>query len=198
MSNKPTLGEGEVNTSSRRQLWASKNHDANTLRLLDEDARYFLQQSVSTPCLSTIARAEGAYIEDTQGRRFLDFHGNNVHHIGYGNPRLKAAITRQMDELPFAPRRFACEPSTALARKLSEIAPGTLSKTLFTTGGSSAVEVALKIARAATGRHKTISFWDSFHGAGFGASSVGGEQMFRSHAIGPLLSGTEHVAPFAC
>ncbi|MFT7214943.1 MAG: 4-aminobutyrate aminotransferase, partial [Granulosicoccus sp.] len=41
-------------------------------------------------------------------------------------------------------------------------------------------------------------FWDSFHGAGFGASSVGGEQMFRSHAIGPLLSGTEHVAPFAC
>lgn len=198
MSNKPTLGEGEINTSSRRKLWAGKNHDANTLRLLDEDAKYFLQQSVSTPCLSTIARAEGAYIEDTQGRRFLDFHGNNVHHIGYGHPRLKAAISRQMDELPFAPRRFACEPATALARKLSEIAPGELSKTLFTTGGSSAVEVALKIARAATGRHKTVSFWDSFHGAGFGASSVGGEQMFRSHAIGPLLSGTEHVAPFAC
>jgi 4-aminobutyrate aminotransferase len=198
MSNTPTLGEGEINTSSRRQLWARKNHDANTLRLLDEDARYFLQQSVSTPCLSTIARADGAYIEDTQGRRFLDFHGNNVHHIGYGHPRLKAAINRQMDELPFAPRRFACEPATALARKLSEIAPGELSKTLFTTGGSSAVEVALKIARAATGRHKTVSFWDSFHGAGFGASSVGGEQMFRSHAIGPLLSGTEHVAPFAC
>lgn len=198
MSNKPTLGEGEINTSSRRQLWASKNHDADTLRLLDEDARYFLQQSVSTPCLSTIAHAEGAYIVDTQGRRFLDFHGNNVHHIGYGHPRLKAAISRQMDELPFAPRRFACEPATALARKLSEIAPGELSKTLFTTGGSSAVEVALKIARAATGRHKTVSFWDSFHGAGFGASSVGGEQMFRSHAIGPLLSGTEHVAPFAC
>ncbi|MFT5044910.1 MAG: 4-aminobutyrate aminotransferase [Porticoccaceae bacterium] len=198
MSNKPTLGESEVNTSPRRQLWASQNHDANTLRLLDEDARYFLQQSVSTPCLSTIARAEGAYIEDTQGRRFLDFHGNNVHHIGYGHPRLKAAIARQMDELPFAPRRFACEPATALARKLSDIAPGDLSKTLFTTGGSAAVEVALKIARAATGRHKTVSFWDSFHGAGFGASSVGGEQMFRSHAIGPLLSGTEHVAPFAC
>ena len=168
------------------------------MRLLDEDAKYFLHQSVSTPCLSTIARAEGAYIEDTQGRKFLDFHGNNVHHIGYGHPRLKAAIAKQMDELPFAPRRFACEPATALARKLSEIAPGNLSKTLFTTGGSSAVEVALKIARAATGRHKTVSFWDSFHGAGFGASSVGGEQMFRSHAIGPFLSGTEHVAPFAC
>jgi len=198
MSNSPSLGESEVNTSSRRQRWADAAHNESTQQRLADDARYFLHQSVSTPCLSTIARAEGAYIEDTQGRRYLDFHGNNVHHIGYGHPKLKAAISQQMDELPFAPRRFACEPATALAKKLSEIAPGELSKVLFTTGGSSAVEVAMKIARAATGRHKTISFWDAFHGAGFGAASVGGEQMFRSHAIGPLLSGTQHVAPFAC
>lgn len=198
MKAKPALGESEVNTSSRRQAWADRNHDAATRQALDEDAKYFLHQSVSTPCLSTIARAEGAYIEDTQGRRYLDFHGNNVHHIGYGHPELKAAISRQMDELPFAPRRFACEPATQLARKLGDIAPGNLSKVLFTTGGSSAVEVAMKIARAATGRHKTISFWDAFHGAGFGAASISGEQMFRSHAIGPLLSGAQQVAPFAC
>ena len=56
----------------------------------------------------------------------------------------------------------------------------------------------LKIARAATGRFKTISFWDSFHGAGFGAASVGGEATFRSHIAGPLMTGCEHVAPFAC
>jgi 4-aminobutyrate aminotransferase len=166
--------------------------------LLDEDARLFLHQSVSTPCLSAIARAEGAWIEDMQGRRYLDFHGNNVHHIGYGHPKLKAAIAEQMDALPFAPRRFACQPAVDLAAKLAEIAPGDLSKVLFTTGGSDAVEVALKIARAATGRHKTISFWDAFHGAGFGAASVGGEQLFRSHLAGPLMTGTEHVAPFAC
>ena len=195
----PTQSEGEINTSARRADWAARNHDAATRRQLDEDARYFLHQSVSTPCLSTIAKAEGIYIEDTQGRRYLDFHGNNVHHIGYGHPRLKQAIARQMDELPFAPRRFACEPATALAKKLAEISPGDLSKMLFTTGGSDAVEVALKLARAATGRHKTVSFWDAFHGAGFGASSVGGEQLFRStRAVGPLLPGSEHVAPFAC
>jgi 4-aminobutyrate aminotransferase len=76
--------------------------------------------------------------------------------------------------------------------------PGDLGKVLFTTGGSDAIEVALKVARAATGRFKTISFWDAFHGAGFGASSVGGEQLFRSGPIGPLLTGTEHVAPFTC
>jgi 4-aminobutyrate aminotransferase len=69
---------------------------------------------------------------------------------------------------------------------------------LFATGGSDAVEIALKIARAATGRFKTVSFWDSFHGAGFGAAGIGGEALFRSGPIGPLLPGTEHVAPFAC
>ena len=194
----PALGESELNTSDRRACWAATAHGERTRAALAEDARYFLRQAVSTPCLSSIVKAEGAWIEDADGRRYLDFHGNNVHHVGYGHPRLKAAITAQMDRLPFAPRRFACEPATALARKLAEIAPGELSKTLFTTGGSDAVEVALKIARAATGRFKTLSFWDAFHGAGFGAASVGGEQLFRSHVAGPLLPGAEHVAPFAC
>jgi 4-aminobutyrate aminotransferase len=145
-----------------------------------------------------VRKAEGIWLEDVDGRRYMDFHGNNVHHIGYGHPRLKEAIRRQLDDLPFVPRRYTCEPAVQLAEKLTAIAPGSLCKTLFTTGGSDAIEVALRIARAATGRFKTISFWDSFHGAGFGASSVGGEQLFRSGPAGPLLPGTEHVAPFAC
>ena len=194
----PSLSEGESNRSPKRREWSARNIDESTRAILDEDSRYFLHQSVSTPCLNAIARAEGIWIEDVQGRRYMDFHGNNVHHIGYGHPRLKAAIAAQMDALSFAPRRFACEPATALARKLAEIAPGSLSKVLFATGGSDAVEIALKIARAATGRFKTISFWDSFHGAGFGAASIGGEQMFRSGPIGPLLPGAEHVPPFDC
>jgi len=194
----PHQSEGEYNRSPRRHAWSARNIDEPTRAILDEDARYFLHQSVSTPCLNAIAHAEGIWIEDVQGRRYMDFHGNNVHHIGYGHPRLKQAIADQMDALPFAPRRFACEPATALARKLAEIAPGSLSKVLFATGGSDAIEIALKIARAATGRFKTISFWDSFHGAGFGAASIGGEQMFRSGPIGPLLPGAEHVPPFDC
>ena len=194
----PAPSEGESNSSSNRTEWETKNHNTETRAILEEDASYFLRQTVSSPCLSVVSKAEGAYIEDTNGRRYLDFHGNNVHHIGYGHPKLKKAIAEQMDALPFAPRRFASESALALAKKLVEIAPGDLSKVLFTTGGSDAIEVALKIARAATGRHKTISFWDAFHGAGFGAASVGGEQLFRSHVFGPLLSGTEHVAPFSC
>ncbi len=194
---RPSESESDTNRTARRASW-QRNLDAATRTLIEEDARWFLRQSVSTPCLSAVVKAEGIWIEDAGGRRYMDFHGNNVHHIGYGHPRLKEAIRRQMDELPFAPRRFANEPAVALARKLAGIAPGGLSKVLFTTGGSDANEVALKIARAATGRFKTISFWDSFHGAGFGAASVGGEALFRSGPIGPLLSGTEHVAPFAC
>lgn len=194
----PAQSEGEFNRSPRRREWSGRNIGDPARAMLDEDARYFLHQSVSTPCLNAVARAEGIWLEDVQGRRYMDFHGNNVHHIGYGHPRLKRAIAAQMDALPFAPRRFACEPATALARKLAEIAPGSLEKVLFTTGGSDAVEIALKVARAATGRFKTISFWDSFHGAGFGAASVGGEQMFRSGPIGPLLPGAEHVPPFDC
>ena len=193
----PRPSEGDVNTSPRRQAWA-RTLGPVARAMVDEDARLFLHQSVSTPCLTAIARAEGIWIEDVAGRRYMDFHGNNVHHIGYGHPRLKAAIARQLDELPFAPRRFTSEPAIALARKLSEIAPAGLRKTLFTTGGSDAIEVALKIARAATGRYKTISFWDSFHGAGFAGSALGGEQLFRSGPIGPLPAGAEHVAPFAC
>ena len=194
----PIPSEGESNTSKYRSEWETKTHNSETRAILDDDALYFMRQSISSPCLSVVTKAEGAYIEDTNGQRYLDFHGNNVHHIGYGHPELKKAVAEQMEDLPFAPRRFACESALALAKKLVEISPGELSKVLFTTGGSDAIEVAMKIARAATGRHKTISFWDAFHGAGFGSASIGGEQFFRSHVIGPLLPGTEHVAPFAC
>ena len=191
----PAQSEGESNLSARRQAWSDQLGDS-TRDALEKDAKCFIHQSVSTPCLSAISKAQGIWIEDLDGRRYMDFHGNNVHHIGYGHPRLKEAIARQMDELSFAPRRFACDVATQLAEKLRDISPGKLSKVLFTTGGSDAIETALKIARVATGRFKTLSFWDAFHGAGFGASSIGGEQLFRLGPIGPLLPGAEHVPPF--
>ncbi len=192
---RPPPSESDVNISHRRARWqATRPADS----LLARDEKAFLHQSVSSPCLGTVTAAGGIWLTDGQGHRVMDFHGNNVHHIGYGHPRLKAAITAQMEALPFAPRRFASEKAVELAEKLGRITPGNLSKVLLATGGSDAVEMALKLARAATGRFKTLSFWDAFHGAGFGASSVGGEALFRGPAIGPLLPGAEHVAPFAC
>src|SRR5204863_373341 len=147
---------------------------------MDEAGATAAAAAVSTPCLNAIAKAEGIWIEDVAGRRTMDFHGNNVHHIGYGHPRLKKAIAEQMEALPFAPRRYANAPAVALAKKLSDISPFGPAKALFTTGGSDAIEVAVKIARAATGRFKTLSFWDAFHGAGIGAAALSGEALFRS------------------
>ena len=126
----PAQLEGDTNITPRRHQWAAANHGALSKKAVEKDARVFLHQSVSTPCLSAIAKAQGAWIEDVEGRRYLDFHGNNVHHIGYGHARLKAAISRQMDELPFAPRRFACDAASELAEKLGHISPGNLSKIL--------------------------------------------------------------------
>jgi 4-aminobutyrate aminotransferase len=144
--------------------------------------------------LNVLARCEGSTLVDLEGRRFLDFHGNNVHHVGFANPAVIEAITHQMQELPFCTRRYTNLPAIRLARKLAEIAPGRLNKVLLAPGGTSAVGMALKLARLATGRFKTISLYDSFHGASLDAISVGGEALFR-RGMEPLLPGTLHVPP---
>jgi 4-aminobutyrate aminotransferase len=186
--------EGDINLSPRREEWQNAHLDAASRSLLEEDARYFLRQSLSTPCLNTMASCQGIFIEDTQGRRYMDFHGNNVHQVGFANPEVIAAIKRQLDELPFCTRRYTNRIAVDLAKKLAEIAPGRLKKSLFCPGGAEAIGIALKLARMATGRHKTISMWDAFHGATLDTISIGGEAIFRQ-GIGPLLPGTEHAPP---
>ena len=186
--------EGELNISPRRQAWQREHVDEDTRRWLEEDAKHFLHQSLSTPCLDVLVRCEGAWLEDLQGRRFLDFHGNSVHQVGFGHPRVVEAIREQMDTLPFCTRRYTNIPAIELARRLTELAPGSLGKVLFAPGGAAVVGIALKLARMATGRFKTLSMWDSFHGASLDTISIGGEAIFRQD-IGPLLPGTEHVPP---
>ena len=186
--------EGDLNITRARAAWAQAEIDPETRHWLEEDAKYFLHQSLSTPCLNVLKGCEGATIEDWQGRKLLDFHGNNVHQVGFGNPRVIEAITRQMQELSFCTRRYTNVPAIQLAKRLTELAPGDLNKVLFAPGGTTAIGMALKLALAATGRFKTISMWDSFHGASLDAISIGGEAIFRNN-IGPLLPGCEHVPP---
>jgi 4-aminobutyrate aminotransferase len=192
MPAKDLASEGDVNLSQRRKAWQDGNLGAATRALLDEDARYFLHQSLSTPCLSALRSARGVWLETVDGQRIMDFHGNSVHQLGHGHPRVVEAVKRALDTLPFSPRRYTNEYAVALAKKLSTLSG--LEKVLFAPGGAEAIGMALKLARLATGRHKTISMWDSFHGASLDAISIGGEALFRS-GIGPLLPGTEHVQP---
>ncbi len=170
--------------------------DPSVRALLERDAKVYIHQAGSTPCLSAIRRAQGIWLEDVAGRRFMDFHGNSCHHLGYAHPRLVAALKRQLDELCFTPRRYTDEPAVLLAEKLAAIWPAAPGKVLLAPSGSDAIEIALKLARVATARYKTISFYDSYHGSGFGAASLGGRYRDRSPRIGPLLPGTLHVPPF--
>lgn len=186
--------EGDVNLSPRRRRWQEQHVGSAARALLAEDARHFLHQSLSTPCLTALKSASGIWLEDVDGRRVMDFHGNSVHQLGHGHPRVVEALKRALDELPFSPRRYTNGYAVRLAARLTSIAPGDLDKVLFAPGGAEAIGMALKLARLATGRHKTISMWDSFHGASLDAISIGGEALFRS-GIGPLLPGTEHVQP---
>jgi 4-aminobutyrate aminotransferase len=188
------LSEGDVNLSPRRREWHEREIDATTAGWLAEDARYFLHQSLSTPCLDVLTGCDGIWLEDMQGRRFMDFHGNSVHQVGFGHPKVVEAIKTQLDTLSFCTRRYTNLPAIRLAQRLAELAPGNLNKALFAPGGAEAIGIALKLARSATGRFKTISMWDSFHGASLDAISLGGETLFRK-GIGPLLPGAEHVPP---
>jgi 4-aminobutyrate aminotransferase len=190
----PDRSEGDINLSSRRAAWQEANLDAATRQLLADDAKWFLEQSLSTPCLNGLVGAQGIYLEDLQGRRYMDFHGNSVHQVGFGHPRVIEAVKRQLDALPFCTRRYANQVAVDFAAKLAAASPGNLKKILLAPGGTSAIGMALKLARIVTGRFKTISMWDSFHGASLDSISLGGEAIFRSR-IGPLLPGTEHVPP---
>jgi 4-aminobutyrate aminotransferase len=195
MSTEFDRSEGDVNLGDRRQRWQSSELSDSTRELLAEDARWFLHQSMSTPCLNAVVAAQGSWLTDTDGRRILDFHGNSLHQVGYGHPKVMAAMRSTLAQLPFSPRRYTNRPAIDLARRLCTAAPMEQAKLLFAPGGTAAIGMALKLARVVTGRFKTLSMWDSFHGASLDAISIGGEAVFRK-GIGPLLPGAEHVPPY--
>jgi 4-aminobutyrate aminotransferase len=188
------LSEGDSNLSPQRQQWIETAMDSNTERWLARDASVFLHQSLSTPCLNVLQTCQGSFIEDLQGRRYFDFHGNSAHQVGFAHPQVVAAIKNQLDSMAFCTRRYTNIAAIELAEKLAAITPESLGKVLFAPGGTTAVGMAMKLARAATGRFKTISMWNAFHGASLDAMSISGETMFRQD-VGPLLTGTQHVPP---
>ncbi|MEK2164598.1 aspartate aminotransferase family protein [Vibrio parahaemolyticus] len=193
---KPThfRSEGDVNTTPARQAWNASMDDERTQALLKRDSEVFLHQAMSTPCLDTLEAAEGIYIQDSTGKKYMDFHGNNVHQLGYGHPHVIKRVQEQIAKLPFSPRRFTNETAIECAEKLTQICGGELNRVLFAPGGTSAVGMALKLARHITGNYKVVSLWDSFHGASLDAISVGGEACFRQD-MGPLMAGVERIPP---
>ncbi len=139
----------------------------------------FSLTDVARPMLD---RAEGIYLYDTEGRRYLDgSSGAMVSNIGHSNPNVLAAMRAQMDRSTFGYRlHFRNQPSEDLARRTAQRMPGDLDRVFFVSGGSEAVESAIKLARqyalsrGEAGRWKVISRFPSYHGCTLGALALTG------------------------
>jgi len=113
-----------------------------------------------------VERAEGVYFYSPDGKRYIDFNSQLMSvNIGHGDQRVIRAIAAQAEKLAYANPFMAHEPRARLGKKLAEIAPGDIDVFFFTNGGAEANENAIKLARQATGRHKILARYRSYHGA---------------------------------
>jgi putrescine aminotransferase len=137
--------------------------------------------------------AEGMYITDQDGRQYLDFLGGyGVFSLGHRHPDVLKAVVDQLQKQPLSSKTFFNPVQGALARRLAEVAPEGLQYTFFSNSGTEAVEAALKIARAATGRIGFVSTEGGYHGKTMGALSVTGREKYRK-PYQPLVPGASFV-----
>ncbi len=123
-----------------------------------------------------VERAEGVYLYDYNGKRYLDFSSGLMNvNIGHGDQRVTDAVVKQMQQVSYVTPSCATQVRGELGKKLAEICPGNLTKAFFTLCGASAIENAIKLARLYTGRHKIITRYRAFHGATYAAMTAGGD-----------------------
>jgi 2,2-dialkylglycine decarboxylase (pyruvate) len=145
----------------------------------------------------TVARAEGAWIETTDGRRILDFTSGQIcSTLGHNHPRIADAIRASLDEVVHLNSWMLSEPVLALGERLALLAPDPLARVMLLNTGSESNEVAVKLAKLATGRFELVGLTRSFHGLLAGTSSV---TFSMGHAgYGPLVPGALALpAPYA-
>lgn len=141
------------------------------------------------------SHAQGVYVWDTEGKKYLDFLGlYGTLSLGHRHPKVVEAVRRQLDKMPMSVRILVSEPGARLAEKLAEITPGDLSMVFFGNSGAEAVEAALKFARFYTGKVEFITTEGGYHGKTMGALSVTPKEQYQQHAR-PLVPGVK-VVPF--
>lgn len=152
--------------------------------------------------LPEAVRGEGCYLIDAAGKRYLDGSGGAaVSCLGHSDPDIRAALHDQIDRLAFAHTGFFTSgPAEALADRLVAHAPAGIDRAYLVSGGSEAVEAAIKLARqyfteiGQPGRHRVIARRQSYHGNTLGALAAGGNAWRRAQ-FAPLLVETTHIAP---
>jgi adenosylmethionine-8-amino-7-oxononanoate aminotransferase len=150
-------------------------------------------------------RGEGVYIYDGNGKKYLDGSGGAaVVGIGHGVKEITQAMVRQAEKISFShSSQFSSQATLDLAAKLAQLAPPALCRVYFISGGSEAVETAVKMARqyqverSKPEKYKVVSRWTSYHGNTLGALALSGHTGRRKHYL-PLIQHTPHIQPCYC
>lgn len=141
-----------------------------------------------------MGKREGIYTWDIDGTRLINCHSNGgVFNLGHRNPRVIAAVQKALEELDIGNHYFVNEARALLAQRLASISPGDLNRVVFGVSGGEAIDMAIKIARAHTGKTGVISAIGGYHGH-TGLALAAGDEFFRK-PFGPLAPGFRQV-PF--
>jgi acetylornithine/N-succinyldiaminopimelate aminotransferase len=162
---------------------------------LHQSFRDFLAPTSPEPLALEIVKAEGLYLYDKEGKKYMDLiAGLAVNNIGHRHPYVVDAIKAQLDRylhiVPYG--EFIQHPQVALAKKLASLLPEQLSTSYFVNSGTEANEAALKLAKRFTGRTELIACKASYHGSTHGSMSVTGNEQ-KKYAFRPLLPGVKFM-----
>ena len=164
-------------------------------RIVAEEQRHIspgLQSFALTAGLA-MARGQGCTLIDEDGNEYIDFiAGIGVGSVGHCHPHYVDSLKRQLERLTFG--SFTTETRAKFLTLLAGLMPEGLTRIQLFSGGAEAVEAALRLAKAATGKHEVIGFWGGFHGKTGGVLGLLGSEF--KHGLGPFLPG-RYVAPYA-
>ena len=154
-----------------------------------------IAQTSETPLALEIEKAEGVYLVDTSGKKYLDLiSGISVSNVGHRHPKVVQAIKDQVDKYMhlMVYGEYIQSPQVQLAKALAEHLPSDLSSVYFVNSGSEAIEGAMKLAKRYLGRTEIISFKNAYHGSTQGSLSIMGNEEFKN-AFRPLLPDTKLI-----
>lgn len=190
-------------------------HSSDEVKALQESALEHLWVYLREPAdmaekgdPAIFVSGEGVHVTDANGKTSIDgMSGLWLKNVGYGRKEIADAAYEQMLKLTYMPLGTTTEPTIRLAEKISQIAPGDMTRSFFTSGGSEAIETALKLSRAyfkrvgEPNRTKFISRKGSYHGATMGAMALGGSHLYPKLDYEPFMPGVFHVPqplPYRC
>src|SRR5437870_10282401 len=164
-------------------------------RIVAQERRHVAPGSQSFALMAglAMARGTGSTLIDEDGNEYIDFiAGIAVGSLGHCHPDYVEALKRQVERLTFG--SFTTETRAKFLELLASVTPEGLSRIQLFSGGSEAVEAALRLAKLATGRHEVLGFWGGFHGKTGGVLGLLGSDF--KHHLGPFVPG-QHVSPYA-